>query len=145
MEKEIKKEYSNGEITVVWKPKLCIHSEICVKTLPEVYKPGEKPWIRVENAATDDLRSQVEKCPSGALSYYMNTPDPGKSRQYDKDAGIIIDMTPDGPLLVKGPITLNLPEGKSIESKDVTALCRCGASGNKPFCDGSHLSIQFKG
>lgn len=72
MEKEIIKEYSNGELTIVWKPKTCIHSGVCVKTLPQVYKPEEKPWIQIENASTEDLKAQVNKCPSGALSYYMN-------------------------------------------------------------------------
>lgn len=72
MEKEIIKEYSNEELTIVWKPQTCIHSGICVKTLPQVYKPDEKPWIQIENASTEDLKAQVNKCPSGALSYYMN-------------------------------------------------------------------------
>jgi uncharacterized Fe-S cluster protein YjdI len=60
--------YSNGEITILWKPKLCIHSGICVKTLPKVYNPQERPWIKPENAATEELRNQVAQCPSGALS-----------------------------------------------------------------------------
>jgi uncharacterized Fe-S cluster protein YjdI len=69
-----KKEYSNGELTILWKPNKCIHSGVCVKTLPQVYRPKEKPWIKVENATTAELISQVSKCPSGALSYFMNEP-----------------------------------------------------------------------
>lgn len=68
----ITKEYTNGEITIVWKPELCIHSGICVKTLPQVYHPKQTPWITIENATTDDLLKQLPTCPSGALSYYMN-------------------------------------------------------------------------
>ena len=71
MEKEIVKEYSNGELTVVWKPHKCIHAGECVKALPEVYIPKEKPWIKAENASTQALKDQIAKCPSGALSYYM--------------------------------------------------------------------------
>ncbi|MGW8122376.1 (4Fe-4S)-binding protein [Roseivirga echinicomitans] len=71
MEKEIVKEYSNGELTVVWKPQKCIHAGECVKALPEVYNPKEKPWIKAENASTQDLKDQIAKCPSGALSYYI--------------------------------------------------------------------------
>ncbi|KOF02738.1 putative Fe-S cluster protein YjdI [Roseivirga ehrenbergii] len=71
MEKEIVKEYSNGELTVVWKPQKCIHAGECVKALPEVYNPKEKPWIKAENASTQALKDQIAKCPSGALSYYM--------------------------------------------------------------------------
>ncbi|WP_108423039.1 (4Fe-4S)-binding protein [Flagellimonas amoyensis] len=64
------KEYPNGEISVVWKPELCQHAGICVKMLPKVYNPKEKPWIKVENATTDELKHQISKCPSGALSYH---------------------------------------------------------------------------
>ena len=63
-----RKEYSNGEITIVWQPKKCIHSGVCVKTLPKVYNPQERPWIKPENATTQELIDQVGKCPSGALS-----------------------------------------------------------------------------
>ncbi|WP_299221931.1 (4Fe-4S)-binding protein [uncultured Aquimarina sp.] len=70
---DIRKEYTNGELTIVWKPGKCIHAGVCVKTLPEVYQPNEKPWIRPEKAATEALKSQIDACPSGALSYYMNT------------------------------------------------------------------------
>lgn len=63
-----RKEYSNGEVTIVWQPKLCIHSGVCVKTLPKVYNPKERPWIKPENAATQEIIDQVAKCPSGALS-----------------------------------------------------------------------------
>ena len=73
MEKQIQKEYSNGEITVVWQPKKCMHAGICVRTLPQVYNPKEKPWIKIENATSEEIRSQVGKCPSGALSFYTNT------------------------------------------------------------------------
>jgi uncharacterized Fe-S cluster protein YjdI len=63
-----RKEYSNGEITIVWQPKLCIHSGVCVKTLPKVYNPQIRPWIKPENTTTEELIDQVAKCPSGALS-----------------------------------------------------------------------------
>lgn len=62
------KEYSNGQVTIVWQPKLCIHSGVCVKTLPKVYNTKERPWIKPENATTQEIIDQVTKCPSGALS-----------------------------------------------------------------------------
>jgi len=68
--KEIIKEYSNGHFTVVWKPGICIHAEICAKTLPKVYNPELRPWINAKNASVDDLVSQIDQCPSGALSYH---------------------------------------------------------------------------
>ena len=63
------KEYKNGTLTVVWKPEKCAHSGICVKMLPEVYKPKEKPWIQAENASIEELKKQISQCPSGALSF----------------------------------------------------------------------------
>lgn len=69
---EIVKEYTNGEVTVVWKPQLCQHAGICVATLPQVYNTKVRPWVKPENATTDELISQIEMCPSGALTYKMN-------------------------------------------------------------------------
>ena len=68
----MEKEYSNGEITIVWKPKLCTHAGVCVRTLPEFYNPKASPWVKQENATSEALMNQIDKCPSGALSYYLN-------------------------------------------------------------------------
>ena len=64
--------YSNDDITVVWKPKACIHSTNCWKGLLSVFDPREKPWIKMDGATTDKIIEQVNKCPSGALSYFKN-------------------------------------------------------------------------
>jgi len=71
-----KYEYSNGEVTITWQPDICGHSGICVKMLPEVYKPNERPWINPNNASTAELINQVNHCPSGALTFKLN--DEGK-------------------------------------------------------------------
>ena len=63
------KEYSNGELTVIWKPDVCIHSGNCVKGSPEVFKPGERPWVKIEAASSEEIRKTIDTCPSGALSY----------------------------------------------------------------------------
>ncbi|MCJ8291826.1 MAG: (4Fe-4S)-binding protein [Crocinitomicaceae bacterium] len=72
MGKEREIEYTNDEITIVWKPNVCEHAAVCVKTLPNVYKPKEKPWMTIENATTEELITQIKQCPSGALSYHEN-------------------------------------------------------------------------
>jgi uncharacterized Fe-S cluster protein YjdI len=64
--------YSNGQVTIVWQPELCIHSGNCVRGLPGVFKPKEKPWIVPEGSTTEKIVAQVKKCPSEALSYFMN-------------------------------------------------------------------------
>ena len=61
-------EYTNGDVTIIWKPEICQHSGICIKTLPKVYRPAEKSWIKAENATSEELIDQVTKCPSTALS-----------------------------------------------------------------------------
>lgn len=66
------KEYSNGEVTIVWKNALCTHSANCVRGLHTVFNTKASPWINVSGADTNTMIEQVKKCPSGALSYYMN-------------------------------------------------------------------------
>ncbi len=69
---ESAKEYTNGEVTIVWKPDLCTHSANCAKGLPSVFQPKEKPWIQKNGASTEEIINQVKKCPSGALTFYLN-------------------------------------------------------------------------
>jgi uncharacterized Fe-S cluster protein YjdI len=69
---ESAKEYSNGEVTVIWKPRVCQHAGECVKGSPTVFRPKEKPWISVDQASTDEMIATIKKCPSGALTYRMN-------------------------------------------------------------------------
>lgn len=144
--KPITKKYSNGDITIVWQNELCIHSTICWKHatgLPEVFNPSERPWIKPEGVASEKIISQVEKCPSGALSYFRNA-----EANTDKTESVIIEniieVSPKGPLLVYGNVTIKDKDGTESKKNKVTALCRCGASNNKPYCDGSHTKIGFE-
>ena len=67
------KEYTNGEVTIVWEQEKCKHAANCVKYLPNVYKPKENPWINPNNATTQEIINQVKTCPSGALTHYINS------------------------------------------------------------------------
>ena len=71
--KDVAKEYTNGEVTVVWKSTLCKHAAECVKNSPKVFRPNQRPWIDVSQASSEELMKTIDKCPSGALSYYKNT------------------------------------------------------------------------
>jgi uncharacterized Fe-S cluster protein YjdI len=71
--KDIKKKYTNGEVTIVWQPAICIHSGICFRGLGEVFDPRKRPWITMEKSTSDKITEQVKKCPSGALSLYLNS------------------------------------------------------------------------
>lgn len=140
MEREIVKEYTNGDLTVVWKPKMCIHSEICVKTLPEVYNPKEKPWIKAENASIEALKEQISKCPSGALTYKLK----GETTM-EETKTTECNIIENGPLLVSGTLKVTLADGTVETKKRSTAFCRCGSSNNKPYCDGAHNQMGFIG
>lgn len=69
----LKKEYTNGEVTVVWQSGKCIHSANCVRNNSDVFQPKEKPWIKINGSSSDKIMETVQKCPSGALTFYKNT------------------------------------------------------------------------
>ena len=71
--KDIAKKYTNGEVTIIWKPSLCIHSTKCFSGLREVFHPQTLPWITPEKASTQQIIDQIKMCPSGALTYIMNS------------------------------------------------------------------------
>lgn len=140
--KDITKNYSNGEVTIVWKPGICIHSGICSHGLPGVFDPGRKPWIVPEAADTVSIIGQVKKCPSGALSFHMDNETVSHKEVTSEN---IVEVTRNGPLLVYGNIVVKHGDGTETRKNKVTAFCRCGASSNKPFCDGSHTKTGFTG
>ena len=72
MRDEITRTYTNGEVTVVWKPNLCQHSAICFRGLPKVFDPRKRPWVDPQGASTEEIVAQVQKCPSRALTYLLN-------------------------------------------------------------------------
>jgi uncharacterized Fe-S cluster protein YjdI len=143
MEKELK--YKNNDITIVWNPDNCIHSTLCWKGengLLDVFNPSKRPWINPNGAATDKIIERINQCPSGALSYFKNNEE---TEVVETQTETIVEIKENGPLLVYGNLTLKDKEGNETKKNKVTALCRCGASENKPFCDGTHIKIDFKG
>ena len=135
------KDYSNGEVTIVWEAEKCIHSAMCVKGLPNVFQPKERPWIKIDAAKTDELVKTVKQCPSGALSFYMNE----KSDKTSHTLETQVEVLENGPLLVYGTLNVTHKDGSKETKNRTTAFCRCGASQNKPYCDGAHVNHQFKG
>lgn len=135
------KEYTNGEVSVVWEAEKCIHSAMCVKGLPNVFQPKERPWIKIDSSTTDKIIETVKKCPSGALSYYMNDTEDKTSETLETK----IEVLENGPLLVYGTLKVTHKDGKQETKNKTTAFCRCGASQNKPYCDGAHIKQDFKG
>lgn len=141
--------YTNGEVTVVWKPNVCVHSTICWKGLGEVFKPKERPWIQLDGTDTEKIIDQVRQCPSGALSYYMNkeeAADTSPDKVIAEAAHLLkVEVTPNGPYIIKTECLIVHADGKEETKTGTVALCRCGASANKPYCDGQHRKIEFEG
>lgn len=141
MDRKITKKYTNGEVTVVWQPDKCIHSTLCFTGLPKVFNPRERPWITPEGAATQQIIDQVKRCPSGALSYFMNDEENKEEAHLES----VIEVLSNGPLLIYGTLKLKDKNGEQTLENKTTALCRCGQSSNKPFCDGTHAKVNFQG
>ncbi len=137
--KDITKEYSNDDLTIVWQPKKCIHSEKCWRGLSEVFRYGKKPWVDPNGADSKTIVNQIDQCPSGALSYKLKN----QSLNKEKTMSTKINLAKNGPVLLKGNIEIQMPDG-SVREESNAALCRCGASNNKPFCDGTHSKINFQ-
>lgn len=135
------KEYKKEDLTVVWDTGTCIHSAICAKGLPSVFKPRDRPWIQTDGASKQEIMAQIDKCPSGALSYYVGE----KKEEQMENETTKVEVAANGPLLVSGNLVITNADGKEEHKKRTTAFCRCGASENKPYCDGSHKEIDFKG
>src|SRR6476661_2412337 len=123
----VRKDYSNGEVTVVWQPKLCVHSTICWKAatgLPQVFNPRVRPWVNVQGADTARIVAQVKKCPSGALSFfYNNMLEPDKERATPNSI-TRIEVQHNGPLLVYGSIEVIDQHGRTAQKQNTTAFCR---------------------
>ncbi|HEX2623615.1 MAG TPA: CDGSH iron-sulfur domain-containing protein [Phototrophicaceae bacterium] len=132
-------EYHTEGITVQYNLKRCIHAEACVSRLRQVFDPDKRPWIQPEHASADQIAEAISYCPSGALH----------SARHDEDAAEAIPMEnrvsiqANGPLYLRGDLDLMLVDGDPLTETRL-ALCRCGASNNKPFCDNAHLDIHFE-
>lgn len=132
------REYTNGEITVLWDKAKCIHSANCLRGLPSVFDVRKRTWIDMQGASSEEIIATVHTCPSGALSIKEEI-----MSSTNTDAKITIRVTDHGPYLVDGSCTIERADGTREEKEGKFALCRCGGSQNKPFCDGSHKKIGF--
>ena len=132
--------YNNDEITVSWDADTCFHSEVCTKNLSSVFNLKQKPWVNVNGATKEEIIKLINTCPSGALSYNLSS-----TEEKDITPSVSIRIVPDGPMLVNGAFELTDKDGNVSKVDKNTAFCRCGGSENKPYCDGTHKKIGFKG
>ncbi len=145
---EIVKLYSNGEVTIEWRPELCQHSANCFRSLPNVFNPRVRPWIQPENASTADLLPVVRRCPSGALKIQndeVRPPAPVSSVpntevvvETGNELPVVIEVEPGGPYKVHGKVLVRNDDGTEEIKDTLIELCRCGKSRTKPYCDYTH-------
>jgi uncharacterized Fe-S cluster protein YjdI len=155
--------YTNGEITVFWKPDACVHASHCYRELIEVFDPGRRPWVDMYGATTSQIIETVNMCPTEALAWKWN--DEEKNNEIDDSQtnhinfrrpeliGSVNDISdekpasikvmPDGPLIISGSFTLLYNGIKKEVNNSLISLCRCGSSNHLPFCDGAHRKTGF--
>lgn len=134
-----RKAFEGDGITVFFEGRRCIHAAECVTNLPAVFSADHRPWIKADGAAADAIADVIHRCPSGALTFERT--DGGAAEPTDIPSAIRI--VKDGPLYVRGMIDVVNAEGETVSAGPRVALCRCGASKNKPFCDLSHKDAGF--
>ena len=134
------REYPSNGITVIWDSTRCIHTGRCLRGLPEVFDLNRRPWVDVEAAMPDEIAAVIRSCPTDALRY---RPGPELSDE-EPETPTTIEARPNGPLFVRGLLQIVNRRGEVLGEETRVALCRCGASANKPFCDNSHLRIGFR-
>jgi len=131
------KKYEGKEVTIHDDRGICSHAGYCTDGLPSVFKMDEDPWIDPNGASKKDIIETIEKCPSGALSYEIDGVIYDAFHKHET-----IKVVEDAHYRVKGFIVLE--DEDNPKSEEHYALCRCGNSKNKPFCDGSHWYEKFK-
>lgn len=128
--------YTAPDLTVYYDKARCIHFAACIRGLPQVFDPAARPWIQADAAPAEQVAEVVRRCPTGALHYRLRS---GPAEPAEPTS---LEVRENGPLFMRGDLMIAAPQGSVRETR--TALCRCGASHNKPYCDGSHRQTGFE-
>ena len=135
-----RKAYRSEKITVSFDPERCIHYAECVRGLPEVFDTEKRPWIQPEKSDPDRVAEVVMRCPTGALRFERRDGGAGEPVPHEN----VVAVAANGPLYVRGDIEITDSTGAVLLENTRVALCRCGESRNKPFCDNSHKQANFR-
>jgi CDGSH-type Zn-finger protein len=131
-------DYAGTAITIHDNRSVCAHAGHCTKQLKSVWRMGVEPWIDADGARSEAIIATIRQCPSGALSYTL-----GSVKHREQEGPPAIQVAKDGPYYVSGGVVLETESWGEGVTREHYALCRCGHSKNKPFCDGSHWSAKF--
>lgn len=132
--------YKGETVTVEYDVVRCIHAEECWRRLSAVFDTQKRPWIQPDQATPEQIIETVSHCPSGALHTLPNETLPSEAKPVTNT----IRLGADGPLYIRGDVTLLNADDEPILHDTRMALCRCGAAENKPLCDNSHQKIGFQ-
>ena len=132
--------YVGKRITIHDNRGICSHAGYCTDGLPSVWRMKAEPWIDSDGAEVEAIIETIRQCPSGALSYTLEDVE-----HRDQTREPRIRLAKDGPYQVEGGVAIEGVERGEGGSTEHYALCRCGESKNKPFCDGTHWYVHFKG
>jgi len=136
-----RREYTGDGIKVSFDASVCIHVAECLKLMPETFDLRARPWINLENADIQKVVDTVRNCPSGALRYELD--DSSSVEIEPEPTEPVLRAWRNGPLRIRGDVKIVNTKGETVLEGDRAALCRCGASRNKPFCDNTHRMIKF--
>ena len=136
----VAREYRDDRISVYWAPEFCIHTANCLNAQPAVFDSMRRPWVVLDGADADAVAEAVMTCPTGALTFERH--DGGAQEHTPEET--TVQARPNGPLFVRGPVRVVDLRGNVTHETTRIALCRCGGSANKPYCDGTHRSNGFR-
>lgn len=134
------REYEHDGVRITYDAQRCIHAAECVRGLPSVFDTNRRPWIDPAGASGAQIAEVVRRCPTGALQYDLGVE--GDAETADEPNALTI--AENGPVYARGDIELLDSNHELIGRETRVAFCRCGASNNKPWCDGSHGDIGFE-
>lgn len=132
--------YKGDTVDVFWDGRLCIHIGECGRAKGELFVGGRKPWCQPNLVPDEEVADVVERCPTGALTYRFKD----GSKTEEASSSNTIHVAYNGPLYLKGDLDIDGVEGDAGGLAFRAALCRCGQSKNKPYCDNSHEKAGFK-
>ena len=135
--------YAGEGFEVTYDAGRCTHAGECVRGLPAVFDTKAQPWIRPGAAPHDRVAEVVARCPSGALA--IRRAAAPRPEAAPAPAGATVACAPNGPLLLEGAFVVKDATGAVVAAGGKVALCRCGQSSKKPFCDGAHRGAGFTG
>jgi CDGSH-type Zn-finger protein/uncharacterized Fe-S cluster protein YjdI len=136
----VQRVYENEHLRLTWEPSFCIHWAACIRGSNDAFDPRRRPWVNLDAEAPERIAEIVERCPTGALHVLWKD---GRPAEHPPEAPEFLP-TLDGPTFVRGRIRLLDRTGNVIREDTRVALCRCGHSQNKPFCDDSHYREGFQ-